>query len=358
MRVTRAFWFAAVVAFRHAPMNAVSVWWRHRGSPADCLEAWRLLAGDATGDEMPETSGDMALKRSAPRSLAAMLRLVRPSQWLKNSLVMVPVLTSHRWQEVEVWVAAGLAFVVLSLAASAVYAVNDVLDWPEDRLHPFKRERPVAVGALEVGTALLLALGCALAALALAAWLPAMALAGLLGYWCLSAGYLLGWKRRLGWDVVVLTLLHVLRIAIGGWATGIGVSWWLLGFAVTFFGGLALLKRYAELRLWRQYQTARTPGRAYQMTHLPAVHRAGISLSLLSALWLTAYIFSPQARLLYLEPLWLLGAVVGLALWERMLWRRATMDRLRGDPLQEAFLIPMSYLCGLLVVVGVVLAKV
>ena len=70
------------------------------------------------------------------------------NQWLKNTLLFVPLLTSHTWANPGHVAAAVLAFVAFSLVASSVYLINDMLDIRVDRRHPRKRERPIASGAV------------------------------------------------------------------------------------------------------------------------------------------------------------------------------------------------------------------
>src|SRR5262245_2766802 len=98
----------------------------------------------------------------------ATLRLLRPSHWVKNAFVLAGVFFSARWREHDVVLRAGAAFLAFCLAASAVYAWNDVLDAAQDRQHPRKRGRPVASGAVASRAAITLALLLAAASLAVA----------------------------------------------------------------------------------------------------------------------------------------------------------------------------------------------
>ncbi len=75
------------------------------------------------------------------------LRAVRPLQWVKNLLVILPLILSHQWMRFG---AAGVAFVAFCFCASAIYVVNDLLDLDADRRHPRKRRRPFAAGELSV----------------------------------------------------------------------------------------------------------------------------------------------------------------------------------------------------------------
>ncbi|MEW6062156.1 MAG: UbiA family prenyltransferase, partial [Bacteroidota bacterium] len=76
------------------------------------------------------------------------IRLLRPSQWLKNTFVFAPLIFSkHLFDETYV-TAALIAFVAFSLVSSAVYIINDIVDREADKLHPIKKERPIASGKI------------------------------------------------------------------------------------------------------------------------------------------------------------------------------------------------------------------
>ena len=85
----------------------------------------------------------------SPVAWRELVRATRPRQWSKNLLVFAAPLLSGRFTEREVLGNAAVAFVAFTLAASAVYLVNDVRDVESDRAHPTKRRRPVAAGTLE-----------------------------------------------------------------------------------------------------------------------------------------------------------------------------------------------------------------
>src|SRR5436853_2355295 len=94
--------------------------------------------------------------RRAP--LRAVLVTVRPRQWIKNALVVAAAGAAGALGHDDVPVRVGLACVAFCLLASGIYAINDVRDAAEDRLHPRKRRRPVAAGSLDPRVATLLGL--------------------------------------------------------------------------------------------------------------------------------------------------------------------------------------------------------
>src|SRR5262245_7799241 len=109
-----------------------------------------------------------ATELTAPRSRAfALVRALRPHQWVKNLLVFVPVVLDHKVFDPESIGRATTAFLAFCCAASGAYVLNDLLDLEADRRHPTKRHRPFASGLLSPALGLVLVPG--LLAIALAA---------------------------------------------------------------------------------------------------------------------------------------------------------------------------------------------
>ncbi|MBD0321709.1 MAG: UbiA family prenyltransferase, partial [Gemmatimonadetes bacterium] len=97
-----------------------------------------------------------AVARPRRHALLAAVRLVRPRQWSKNTFVLAPLVFAGRMDDAGAVRAAAAAFVLFSLAAAWGYIVNDLLDREQDRLHPTKRHRPFASGALSAQTGVVL----------------------------------------------------------------------------------------------------------------------------------------------------------------------------------------------------------
>ena len=174
-------------------------------------------------------------------------RLLRPHQWVKNGFVFVGLLFSAVGSD---WGLAGrvlLAAAGFCLLSSSVYVVNDMFDREADRVHPLKRARPLASGAVSSGQALALALVCAIAGLALGAAASAGVATVLLAYLALNLAYSAGLKHVAILDVFMIAAGFMLRILAGTWGVGIVPSHWLLlcGLLLTIFLGFA--KRRAEL---------------------------------------------------------------------------------------------------------------
>src|SRR5207245_3432526 len=100
-------------------------------------------------------------------------------QWIKNGFLFIGVIFGHGWSDAGLVAEALVLFAAFCLVSSAVYILNDIADRDADRLHPHKRERPLARGEIGVGAPIALCIALALGGLALAAavWLPALRIA-------------------------------------------------------------------------------------------------------------------------------------------------------------------------------------
>ena len=104
------------------------------------------------------TTADLAPPRTPSRTLA-LVRALRPHQWVKNLLVFVPVILDHKLFNSETMAKAGMAFLAFCCAASSAYILNDIFDLEADRRHPTKRHRPFAAGTLSPALGLALVPG-------------------------------------------------------------------------------------------------------------------------------------------------------------------------------------------------------
>jgi decaprenyl-phosphate phosphoribosyltransferase len=178
----------------------------------------------------------------------AALAILRPRQWLKNVLVVAAAGAAGALGHDDVPLRVGLACVAFCLLASGIYAINDVRDAAEDRLHPVKRQRPVAAGELTPRAALMLGIGLILVGLAMCVEVrPELALVGG-GYLVLTLSYTVLWRRVLGLDIVAIAGGFVLRAVAGGVAAPVTLSRWFLAVITCAALFVAAGKRFAELQ--------------------------------------------------------------------------------------------------------------
>ncbi|MGV7210604.1 UbiA family prenyltransferase [Oxalobacteraceae bacterium A2-2] len=280
----------------------------------------------------------------APHKLArAAVKSLRPHQWLKNLLIFVPLVMAHALGDSARLGQALLAFLCFGLCASSVYVLNDLLDIDADRAHHRKKHRPFASGALPIPAGvllLLLTLGLAVTLLAL---LPPLFGLIMAIYYASTLAYSFRLKRQVVVDIMMLSGLYTIRILAGAAATGITPSFWLLAFSIFIFLSLALVKRYAELRL----TVGKASGRGYTADDLPVLLALGAASGFSAIQVLALYLNSPEVRALYRQPqlLWLIMPV--MAYWIARIWLKTHRGEMHDDPVVFAAKDWQSLLIGL-----------
>jgi 4-hydroxybenzoate polyprenyltransferase len=160
--------------------------------------------------------------------VSRLLKLMRPVQWLKNVLILAPLVFAHQFFNYEQLGWALLGVVIFSLLASGVYIINDFFDREGDRAHPFKRRRPLAAGDISPRVAGILATGLLLLVTALTGvFFPATGLL-LLAYFLLNLLYSRYLKAIPVVDVVTVAGFYLFRIIYGGLIIAVPVSAWLI----------------------------------------------------------------------------------------------------------------------------------
>ncbi len=260
------------------------------------------------------------------------LKVVRPHQWMKNLLVFVPLALNQEFLDAAMVVAAILAFLSFSFAASSVYIVNDLLDLEADRRHKTKRRRPFAAGTVPIPVGLALGAGLFAASLLLALLLPIEFLAVLAAYLAITTAYSFVLKRMLLIDVLTLAALYTTRIVAGSTAIVADDSFWLLAFSIFFFLSLALVKRYTELVDFGTGAHRSKTGRGYVDADLETLSQAGMASGFASVLVLALYIDSADVRQLYAHP-WLMWPLCPLVLYIIVrIWILARRGEMHEDP--------------------------
>jgi decaprenyl-phosphate phosphoribosyltransferase len=181
-----------------------------------------------------------------------LLRILRPVHWIKNVFVFAALIFGRRLlgpagETLGALAAATGAFVCFSLAASAMYVFNDIMDRKTDSIHPERRTRPIAAGRVTVRTASAVALLCAAAAAAGSLLFSVTLAAIILAYMAMMVPYSLGLKRVMILDCAIIAAGFCLRAVAGAVAVDVFISPWLVicTFALTLF--LAFSKRRGEI---------------------------------------------------------------------------------------------------------------
>nr|WP_315255743.1 UbiA family prenyltransferase [uncultured Duganella sp.] len=311
----------------------IPVWQSARNAYSVTNRPFQLADGRATTK--------MGSERGAP--LRALLKAMRPRQWLKNMLVFVPMLASHALNTTTL-VQSLVAFVAFSLCASSAYLLNDALDAHDDRRHPTKCKRPIAAGTLPLPLALFASPLLAFGSLLLCLLFDPLLLLVVLVYFASTLAYSFQLKRMLMVDIVTLALLYTMRILGGAASTHIAPSFWLLAFSFFIFLSLALLKRYSELHNLRRQGKEKTSGRGYSTSDQSPIAMMGVNSGFMSVLIFMLYFNSADVLQRYHTPQLLLGIVPLLVFWLGRLWTLAFRGEVNEDPVLYVSKDPVSLL--------------
>ncbi len=258
------------------------------------------------------------------------IMLLRPAHWLKNLLLVVPLVFAHSAMSFDLFAHIALGIVAMSFAASAGYIVNDFKDAAFDRMHQYKRQRPIAKGLIKPTPALLAVLGLGAASLGISASLLGNTVTWMIvAYIGATIAYSSYLRRVAVVDVLALAALYIWRLHIGGEISETPLSAWLTCLAASLFIALALMKRLDELASLKSPST----GRGYNRAHWPALLASTIFFAATATLICTAYVaFSEAAALYYRSPGWLWLATLAFLLWLAHLLRHSTAGKMAGDP--------------------------
>jgi len=222
-------------------------------------------------------------------ALRDVVTLLRPQQWVKNVFVFAPGFFAFRLGEGEVFAASLGGALAFGLVASSIYVLNDALDVEADRRHPEKCLRPLAAGTVSMREAAGAAAGCALAGFALGGFLGERVLELLLFYAILNGAYSLRLKHVPLVDVFCVATGFLLRIFVGGAATGIALSSWIIVMTFLLALFIALAKRRDDVLHAAAGRDVRAATAGY---NLPLVDMA---LGVLASVTLVAYLMYTMA---------------------------------------------------------------
>jgi 4-hydroxybenzoate polyprenyltransferase len=283
--------------------------------------------------------------RLSGSSLFHLGRAMRPQQWAKNSLVLVPLIAAPG-VDLELAARAVLAFAAFCLCASGAYLMNDALDVDADRLHPTKRRRPFASGALPVAWGLPAAAFATILGVAIATRLPASFAAALVMYVAAAGVYSTWLKRHSVVDVGALACLYTLRLVAGGLAVGMPVSGWLAASSLCLFLSLACGKRHAELARLAASRGNRSAGRGYAIGDRTWLRWLGMSSGYLAGLTLAICVIQgalsdwPWGQQLF----WMVAPLYFF--WITRFWLKTSDGAPLEDPLAFVLRDPFSVALG------------
>lgn len=236
---------------------------------------------------------------------------MRPLQWSKNLLIFAAPIFSLTLLNKPEAITNLLLFIAFCLAASAVYLMNDVFDQKRDALHPIKRYRPLASGALNKITVINASIITALISLTITLFLSTTITVIIVIYFMLNILYNTIFKKIFIIDILIITSGYLLRVMAGAIAINVEISHWLLlcTFLLALF--LILAKRRSERILLKKRPHIRPVSSKYTLHFL---HRANFITAGLTILSYTFYTIAPQTirkfgsiQLLYTLPFVIFG---------------------------------------------------
>lgn len=187
------------------------------------------------------------------KKLFSILKLLRPRQWIKNLSLFAAITFDGTLFDIFALQKVILAFIVFCGLSSAIYIINDIFDVKKDRLHPFKRFRPLAKGDISLYHAILISIVLTVASLWLSATInPAFFLFGII-YLILQLSYSMVLKNIVIIDILAIAAGYILRVYAGEFASGAHISVWLLLTTIAISLFVAVGKRRSELTLISQY---------------------------------------------------------------------------------------------------------
>jgi len=178
-----------------------------------------------------------------------LLKTARPRQWIKNLTLYAALIFSGRLFSSKDFFLVTLATIIFSGMTSSLYFLNDIADISKDRIHPFKRLRPIASGKLPVPIAFFFALSGTLLSLFLASKLSFFFFLVCFAYFLLQLAYTFFLKNVIIVDLLAIASGFTLRIYAGAIILNYHISSWFLLCVVSSALFLAIGKRRAELSL-------------------------------------------------------------------------------------------------------------
>lgn len=215
------------------------------------------------------------------------LRLLRPRQWIKNLALFAAVTFTGELFNPQATIPVIVGFFVFCGVSSATYILNDILDVKNDRLHPFKKYRPIANGDISVPLALAIASVLIIVSLFVALFINFTFFLLVIIYLILQASYSTILKTITVIDILAIAAGYILRVYGGEFASGYHISVWLLLTTISISLFLAIGKRRSELTL-----LAASPGANIAATRKTLSHYSERLLDVYASIFATSTFIS------------------------------------------------------------------
>lgn len=185
------------------------------------------------------------------------LKLARPRQWIKNFALFAGITFGGQLFNLELLKDVTLGFIGFCFLSSATYIINDIFDLRKDRLHPFKKARPIASGKISIKEGAILAFILIIAFLAVTRGLPSLFYSVSIIFLILQILYSAIFKSLVIFDILFIAAGYILRVFAGEFISEYHISVWLLLTTISLSLFLAVGKRRSELTLLQSVTHAR-----------------------------------------------------------------------------------------------------
>ena len=278
----------------------------------------------------------------------SILKIIRPYQWVKNVLVFLPMLMSHNLTSENFLILIN-AFIIFSLVASSIYVINDIADLKSDQQHSYKKNRPFASGLINFNQCLYLIIFLILISSLLLINLNKNFIFLILTYFIISNLYTFVFKKYIIIDLLILSILHILRIIGGGLIVDISISIWLISFSIFFFIFLAAIKRLIEIVNTKEFNKNKIVGRGYIYKNKKIINIISIFSGYMSVIVLILYVNSSQTINLYSSPNILWGICFVMLFWISRMIYISNKRLIKDDPIIYTIKDVISYVCLFLI---------
>lgn len=187
------------------------------------------------------------MSKTSPLKIKPLIEALRPSQWVKNMAIFAAIILNGQLFDVNLFIRTLTAFVVFCCLSSGAYLINDIIDADRDRLHPVKKNRPIARGDVEKSVAANTAIFLIFAGVGLSTFIN-------FGFFILAAGFILlqffysfVLKKKAVFDIIGIAIFFIIRAYAGEMATGYHLPIWVMLSVIFLALFIASGKRRSEL---------------------------------------------------------------------------------------------------------------
>ncbi len=282
-------------------------------------------------------------------NLKSLIKLIRVHQWSKNFLVFTPYIIRGDFSDISLLINFIIIFFCISLISSGTYIINDLFDLNSDRLHPSKKNRPLANGDTKIIYAIYLAPILIISGLLISYNLSINAFLSLISYIIITLSYSLYFKKLAILDVILIAGLFTLRVIAGSLLIEEPISHWLLAFTFTIFFSLAISKRVSDIKLIIDSSDKKNlDGRGYKIEDEIFLTISGISSGFASILIFSLYLVLEQfKRDIFSNNEFLWFVCMLIMFWMLRIWFKTCRGEIKCDPVIFALKDKTSIIMGL-----------